>query len=38
MKISRDNFLLYAITDRGVLKGCSLALAVEEAVLGGVRE
>ncbi|MCC8097740.1 MAG: thiamine phosphate synthase [Eubacterium sp.] len=35
MNISRDNFLLYAVTDRGLLKGRSLVSAVEEAVLGG---
>ncbi len=35
MTVSRDSFLLYAITDRGALKGRSLAYAVEEAILGG---
>ncbi|MCD7778970.1 MAG: thiamine phosphate synthase [Clostridiales bacterium] len=35
MNISRDNFLLYAVTDRGIIKGRNLVQAVEEAVLGG---
>ncbi|MCR4795181.1 MAG: thiamine phosphate synthase [Ruminococcus sp.] len=36
MKIEKSDLLLYAVTDRGCLKGKSLEEAVEEAILGGV--
>ena len=35
MGIDRDSLLLYAITDRGCLRGRDLAEQVEQAVLGG---
>lgn len=35
MKISEDNFILYAVTDRRWLNGMSLAEAVEQAIKGG---
>ncbi len=36
MNIDKSQLLLYAVTDRGCLKGKSLEEAVEEAILGGV--
>ena len=36
MKIDKKALLLYAVTDRGCLKGISLEEAVEQAILGGV--
>ncbi len=36
MKLNKETFLLYAITDKGVLKGKSFIEAVEEAIKGGI--
>ena len=36
MKLTKDNMLLYAVTDRSWLNGRSLAQDVEKALLGGV--
>ena len=35
MKVSRENMILYAVTDRSWLKGKTLSSVVEEAILGG---
>ena len=36
MKCSKENLLLYAVTDRRWLKGKTLYQQVEEAIKGGV--
>lgn len=36
MNIEKKDLLLYAVTDRGCLRGISLEVAVEQAILGGV--
>jgi len=36
LKITSEDLLLYAVTDRGCLRGISLEEAVEQAILGGV--
>ena len=36
MRIGKKDLLLYAVTDRGCLKGKTLEYAVEQAILGGV--
>ena len=36
MKLDREQYLLYGITDRGYLRGNTLEEAAEEALLGGV--